>query len=355
MTHHFSYVSQEPAELVQPRTTTGRKTSSFRSPKEARRYWLLLLLFITLGLAATYGLLTYNNPIPLDSPSFLPVVKRRIVAVVAMLLATVCQSLATLTFQTVTNNRMLTPSLLGFESLYTVIQTSMIFFLGATALNEFRGIGPFFLQVGLMVLLSVILYGSLLTGKYANMQIMLLIGIVLGTGLGSLSTFMRRLLSPSEFDILQARLFGSVNHADAAYFPFVIPLIIVVVILLLAFANQLNTLSLGKDVARSLGMKYQPSLIYVLILVSILMAVSTVMVGRMTFFGFLVVTLSYQAASTYDHRYLFPMSLAIGYLVLTSSYFIMNHVFHAQGVVSVIIELCGGTIFLILVARKRSL
>lgn len=333
----------------------SRKTKAFRSKKEEVRYWMLLILFIVLGIAATYGLLTYNNPIPIDSPSFLPVVKRRIVAVVAMLIAAVCQSLATLTFQTVTNNRLLTPSLLGFESLYSLIQTSIIFLFGATALTQFKGTNAFFIQVSLMILLSVILYGSLLTGKYANMQLMLLIGIVIGTGLGAISTFMRRLLSPSEFDFLQARLFGSVNHADSEYFPIVIPIILIVAVLLITYSKKLNILSLGKDVATTFGLKYNPSLIYVLILVSILMAISTAMVGPMTFFGFLVVTLSYQAASTYDHRYLFPMTLAIGFLVLTSAYFVMNHLFHAQGVVSVIIELFGGIIFLIVVVRKRNL
>lgn len=342
-------------EKTHEELTLQRKTRSFRSRKEEVRYWLLLVLFILLGLGATYGLLTYNNPIPIDSPSFLPVVKRRIVAVVAMLIAAICQSLATLTFQTVTNNRLLTPSLLGFESLYSLIQTSIIFLFGTTALVQFKGTNAFFIQVCLMVLLSVILYGSLLTGKYANMQLMLLIGIIIGTGLGSISTFMRRLLSPSEFDFLQARLFGSVNHADSTYFPIVIPIMFVVAILLIMYSKKLNVLSLGKDVATTFGLRYNQSLIYVLILVSILMAISTAMVGPMTFFGFLVVTLSYQAASTYDHRYLFPMSLVIGFLVLTSAYFVMNHVFRAQGVVSVIIELFGGIIFLIVVVRKRNL
>lgn len=332
-----------------------RITKSFRSIKEKRRYWILLILFFILGIFATYGLLTYNNPIPIDSPSFLPVVRRRIVAVIAILISVVCQSLATMTFQTIANNRLLTPSLLGFESLYSLIQTSIIFLFGSTALAQFKGTNAFFIQVFLMVLLSIILYGTLLTGKYANMQIMLLIGIVIGTGLGAISTFMRRLLSPSEFDLLQARLFGSVNNAESAYFPIVIPIILLVAILLIAYSKKLNVLSLGKDVATTFGLKYNQSLIYLLILVSILISISTAMVGPMTFFGFLVVTLSYQAAPTYDHRYLFPMTLAIGFLVLTSAYFMMNHIFHGQGVVSVIIELFGGTIFLIAIVRKRNL
>jgi len=333
----------------------NRSARAFRSKKDEKRYWILLITLIALGVLSTFGLLVYNNPVPVDSPSFIPVVKRRIVAIVAMIIAAVCQSLSTVAFQSITNNRIITPSLLGFESLYATIQTSTIFFFGAGALINFTGVGSFLFQVVVMVLMSLILYGWLLTGKYGNLQLMLLVGIIIGVGLKSVSAFMRRLLAPSEFDVLQARLFGSVNNADAAYFPVVIPMVIIIAFLLFAYAKKLNVLSLGKDVSTSFGVKYQSSIIYTLILVAVLMSISTALIGPLTFYGFLVAILSYQAAPTYDHRYIFPMSLAIGFCILTSAYFLMYHVFDSQAVVSVIIELFGGIIFLIVILRKRSL
>ncbi len=220
---------------------------------------------------------------------------------------------------------------------------------------NFTGIGPFILQVSLMVLMCLVLYGWLLSGKYGNLQLMLLVGVIMGTGLRSVSSFMRRLLAPSEFDILQARLFGSVNNADSSYFPVAIPIVLVVALLLFLSSKGLNVLSLGKGSASSLGVNHRSRVIYTLILVSILMSISTALVGPLTFYGFLVATLTYQAASTYDHRYLFPMSFAIGFLVLTGAYFFMYHVFNAQGVVSVIIEMFGGIAFLVMVLRKGSL
>ncbi|MGG4195027.1 iron chelate uptake ABC transporter family permease subunit [Paenibacillus jamilae] len=333
----------------------NRSARAFRSKQEEKRYWILLITLLVLGLLSSYGLLVYNNPVPIDSSSFIPVAKRRMVALVAMIIAAICQSLSTVAFQSITNNRIITPSLLGFESLYSTIHTSTIFFFGVGALVNFTGIVPFIIQVIVMVMMSLILYGWLLSGKYGNLQLMLLVGIIIGTGLRSVSSFMRRLLSPSEFDILQARLFGSVNHADAAYFPIVIPIVIIVALLILAHSKNLNVLSLGKDVSTSFGVKHQSSIIYTLILVSILMSISTALIGPLTFYGFLVATLTYQAAPTYDHRYVFPMSLAIGFLIITGAYFLMYHVFNAQGVVSVIIELFGGIIFLIAVLRKRAL
>ncbi len=332
-----------------------RSARAFRSKKEEKKYWILLITLIALGVFASYGLLTFNNPVPIDSPSFLPVVKRRMFALTAMIIAAVCQSLSTVTFQSITSNRIITPSLLGFEALYSTIHTSTIFFFGASAFINFSGIGSFVFQVVVMVLMCLILYGWLLSGKYGNLQLMLLVGVIMGTGLKSLSSFMRRLLAPSEFDILQARLFGSVNNADPEYFPLAIPVVIIAALLLLAYSKKLNVVSLGKDCSTSLGVKHQTHVIYALILVSFLMSISTALVGPLTFYGFLVATLSYQAAPTYDHRYIFPMALAIGFLIITGAYFFMYHIFKAQGVVSVIIEMFGGITFLIVILRKGTL
>ena len=272
-----------------------------------------------------------------------------------MLISAVCQSLATVAFQSSTNNRIITPSLLGFEALYSTIQTGTMFFFGATAFLSFSGTSSFLIQVALMVVMCLLLYGWLLSGKYGTLQLMLLVGVIIGTGLKSVSSFMRRLLAPSEFDVLQARLFGSVSNADAAYFPIAIPIVVVAAVLLLGYSKKLNVLSLGSGTSTSLGVNHKFGVLYTLVLVSVLMSVSTALVGPLTFFGFLVATMAYQAAPTYDHRYVFPMALAIGFLVLTGSYFFMYHVFRAQGVVSIIIEMFGGITFLIMLLRKGSL
>jgi iron complex transport system permease protein len=349
------YEKRERIKIGSRLHTKTRSSGAFRSKKEEKRYWILLITLFVFGIFASYGLLVYNNPVPIDSPSFIPVVKRRMMAIVSMIIAAVCQSLSTVTFQSITNNKVITPSLLGFEALYSAIHTSTMFFFGVTTFLKFSGVGSFLFQVTAMVLMCIILYGWLLSGKYGDLQLTLLVGVILGTGLRSLSTFMRRLLTPSEFDILQAKLFGSVNNADSAYFPIAIPIVIVVGAILLIYSKKLNILSLGKDVSTSLGVNHQFGVIFALILVSILMAISTALVGPLTFYGFLVATLSYQAAATYDHRYIFPMALAIGFLIITGAYFLMYHVFNAQGVVSIIIEMFGGLIFLIAILRKGTL
>ena len=116
------------------------------------------------------------------------------------------------------------------------------------------GLPQFVLQIALMVGLSLALYGWLLSGRYANVQIMLLIGIVIGGGLASVSSFMRRMLTPSEFDVLTARMFGSMTNADPMYFPIAIPLCLVAAGLLWWRSRRLNVVALGRDAATNLSL-----------------------------------------------------------------------------------------------------
>ncbi|EEI28501.1 iron chelate uptake ABC transporter family permease subunit [Corynebacterium glucuronolyticum] len=336
-------------------TRKNRRRGPFGTAHGRRVYAVTFVVVLACCVLFTSGLLMYKNPMELGTPGFWLIAKRRAVSLVAMAIVAVCQSLATVCFHTVTSNRILTPSIMGFESLYRLIATATVFFLGSAALVHFEGIGLFLLQVALMVGLSLALYGWLFIGGVKNLHLMLLVGIVIGGGLGSVATFMQRMLYPSEFDVLAARLFGSVNNADAALFPVAIPLVVLAAAGLFALSGKLNLISLGEDIAINLGVNHKRVVIAVLALVSVLMAVSTSLVGPMTFLGFLVATLTYQSCDTYDHRRLLPLSVFMCYAILTGAYFFMNHVFHAQGVVSVVIELVGGLAFLWVIMKKGRL
>ena len=332
----------------------AREVGAFHTSTSKRRYWIIFGCLLLAAVAFTWGLLSYENPMDPSTRGYWLIAQRRAMSVLVMALVALCQAMATVAFHTVTGNRIITPSIMGFEALYVAIHTTTVYFFGAVGLANARTLEIFILQLVLMVGFSMLLYSWLLTGRN-NMHAMLLIGVVIGGGLGSLSTFMQRMLSPSEFDVLTARLFGSVNNADPEYFPVAIPLALGAALLLYIHSRTLNVVSLGRETAVNLGVNHRAHSIYVLVLVAVLMAISTALVGPMTFLGFLVATLAYQFADTYDHRYIFPMAVLIGFVVLSGSYFIMNHIFYAQGIVSIIIELVGGIVFLAVILRKGTL
>lgn len=334
----------------------GPRGSGALPTRRARvRYRIVLGVLLVLAVAFGFGRLAWGNPEPVGTEGFWLIAEMRMTDLIVMAIVAFCQATATVSFQTVTHNRIITPSIMGFESLYVLVQTSAVYFLGVAGLVALTGVRQFVLQVILMVGLSVILYGWLLSGRYGNIHIMLLVGIIIGGGLGSISSFMQRLLTPSDFDVLTARLFGSVSNADPSYFPVAIPLCLVAGLLLWSSSHRLNVVALGKDATLNLGLNHRRETLRVLVLVSILMAVSTALVGPMTFLGFLVATLAYQFADTYDHKRVFPVAFLIGFVVLSGAYFILKNLFYAEGVVSIIIELVGGSVFLYVILRKGRL
>lgn len=307
------------------------------------------------AIACIFGNLAWANPMPLGSEGWWLIANLRGVTMVIVVVVAFCQGIATVAFHTITNNRIITPSIMGFESLYRLVQTAVVFIFGAAGVAMVQGVWQYLAQVALMVGFAALLYGWLLTGKRANLHLMLLIGIVLGTGLGAVATFLQRLLTPSEFDVLTARLIGSIANADATYLPVAVPLAALAGGGIWAMARKLDVLALGRETAANLGVDHRRCTIVVLLLVAVLMAASTSLVGPMAFLGFLIAMISYQLADTYDHRYVFPMVWLTGIVTLAGSYFILKHLFYAEGSVGIIIEAVGGSFFLIYVLRKGRL
>ncbi len=335
----------------QPRHGSG----AFPTLRARARYATLMTILLGTSIGLGFLHLAWDNPLPVGSEGFWLIADLRATSLIAMLIVAICQATATISFQTVTNNRIITPSIMGFESLYVAIQTFMVYTFGIAGVTMIVGGWQFVGMIAAMVGLSLILYGWLLAGKYGNLQIMLLIGIIIGGGLGSVSTFMQRLLTPSEFDVLTAQLFGNISNADKAYFPIAIPLAGAACLGLWLSSRRLNVMALGRESAINLGINHKRATITMLIMVSVLMAVSTALVGPMTFFGFLVATMTYQMADTFDHRRVFPMAVLLGFTILSGAYFVMRNIFYAQGVVSILIEMVGGTVFLIVILRKGRL
>ena len=338
-----------------PETMTRTRHDAFAGPREVRHYWAALTILLLLAPAVCYGILAWGNPMPVNSPGFWRIAQLRATSVTVILVVAWCQALATVAFQTITNNRIITPSIMGFESLYRLIQTSIVFFFGTTGLTSMNSTGQYLMQVGLMVALAALLYGRLLQSERTNIHQTLLLGIVIGTGLGGLSTYMQNLLNPSAFDILSARLIGNVSNADVSQLTVAIPLAVVAGGLLLTMSRTLDVLGLGRDAAIGLGVDHRRNSLVILMLTAVLMAVSTSLVGPMSFLGFLVAMTAYQLSDTHEHRFVLPMAWLVGVVILGGAYFTLRHIFYATGSVGIIIEAVGGVFFLIHLLRKGRL
>ncbi|RIX50742.1 iron ABC transporter permease [Paenibacillus nanensis] len=277
---------------------------------------------------------------------------RRFKKVLAITLTGGAIAYATLIFQTMTNNRILTPNVIGLDSLYMLIQTFVIFAFGVVSLPSTNQGVNFTLTVGIMMLFVGLLYKLIFKREGNNLFFLLLIGLVMGTMFGSMSTFMQVLIDPNDFLIVQGKMFASFNNVNEDLLLISVLILAAVALYAMRFSKYLDALSLGKEHAVNLGIPYNFVVKNLLVIVAILIAVSTALVGPITFLGLLVVNLAYQFMRTYRHRILIPGAMLISIIALVGGQLIVERVFTFETTVSVIINFIGGAYFLYLLLRE---
>ncbi|RJE87751.1 iron ABC transporter permease [Paenibacillus sp. 1011MAR3C5] len=306
---------------------------------------LTLLAVLALGVIAAFLFidLPHNWEYALD---------RRVKKVLAIALTGGAIAYATLIFQTMTNNRILTPNVIGLDSLYMLIQTFVIFFFGAVSLPSTNKMMNFGFTVGIMLLFVAILYKLIFKREGRNLFFLLLIGLVMGTMFGSMTTFMQVLIDPNDFLVVQGKMFASFNNVNTDLLMLSIIILALVALYAMRFSKYLDAMSLGREHAVNLGIPYNFVVMNLLVIVAILIAVSTALVGPITFLGLLVVNVGYQFMKTYRHSILIPSTMLISIIALVGGQMIVERVFTFETTVSVIINFIGGVYFLYLLLRE---
>jgi iron complex transport system permease protein len=280
---------------------------------------------------------------------------RRLYKVAAIAITGAAIAFSTLVFQTLTNNRILTPSIIGLDSLYLLFQTFIMFVFGSSSRLVRNAELNFLLSAACMLVFVAVLYRLMFKREGRHLYFLLLVGLVLGTLFGSLSTFMQVLIDPSEFLILQGKMFASFNNVNTDLLPLAFAVMIAVLVYGMRFLGVLDVLSLGRDHAVNLGIPYDAIVKRLLAVAAVLVSLSTALVGPITFLGLLVVNVAYQLMVTYRHRALLASSILISIAALIGGQLLVERVFTFSTTISVIVNFAGGSYFLYLLLRENKL
>lgn len=270
---------------------------------------------------------------------------------IGLLLVAYSVAVSTVLFQTVTNNRILTPSIMGFDALYILLQTSIVFFIGPHMLALMNPYMQFSIELVLMVGFSWLLFQWLFLSEGRSLHLLVLVGIVFGIFFRSLSNFMQRMLDPNAFQVLQDSFFASFSTIDTTLLGVAMVIVGVVTLVLWRMGHTFDVLSLGRDTAINLGVEYKRSVVIILVMVSVLVSVSTALVGPITFFGLLVASLAHGLVGTSKHRYILPAAALLGVIALVGGQTLFERVFEFDTALSIIVEFLGGLVFIILILR----
>lgn len=313
--------------------------------KDKKKIYILFgiaLLAITLFLV--YGLNVNNYEYNLS---------KRIPRVVAIIITGGSIAFSSIIFQTITNNRIITPSVLGLDSLYGFLQSFVVFIFGTSSIVMTDGRVNFLVSSFLMILGSMILYKFLLGNGKSNIYFLFLVGTIFGTLFKSLSTFMQVLIDPNDYVVLQSKLFASFTNVNTSILLVVIIILLIIVAFIYDDMRKVDVLHLGRDNSISLGVDYDKISKKLLIVVSILISISTALVGSITFLGILVVNLSYQLIKSYKHKYLIASSILISIIALVGGQFIVERLLNYNTKISIIINFIGGAYFIYLLLKEN--
>ena len=311
------------------------------APRVGRR--LALLAGLAAVAVAAYLLLGVTG-------SWTFALRLRGVTLLTMVVVGYAVAVSTVLFQTVTTNRILTPSIMGFDALYVLVQTVFVAGLGAASLARVPVAAQFAPTVALMVGLSLLLFRRLSDAR--DLHLLVLVGIVLGVLFRSLSTFVARLLDPNEFLVLQDRLFASFTGVDRTLLAVSVVAVAAVSAALWRMRAQFDVLALGRDTAVNLGLDHRRSVLAVLVAVAVLVSVSTALVGPITFLGLLVANLAYRTVGTDRHAATLPAAVLLSVICLVGGQAVLQHGFGLDTTLSVVVEFLGGLVFLVLLMRR---
>lgn len=308
------------------------------------------ILYILLAMIAVFSALFLTSGV--NPNHFDYAMSQRIPKLVAIILTGGCIAFSSMIFQTITNNNILTPSVLGLDSLYVLVQTIIVFFVGVESSFVTNKSSNFLLSVTVMVVASFVLYKNLFEKSNNNIFFLLLVGMIFGTLFKSMSTFMQVVIDPNEYAALQNSLYASFGNVNTKIIVIAFLIIIGMVPFIYDDLKYLDVISLGKDHAINLGVDYDSVVKKMIVVVSILVSVSTALVGPITFLGLIVVNVTKQMLNTYKHSYLVTASILVSVLTLVGGQFLVERVFGLNTTLSVIINFIGGIYFIYLLLKE---
>lgn len=290
----------------------------------------------------------------LDKPALVAYsMKIRLPKIAAMLIAAVGIGGATMVFQSVIQNNVVTPCLLGMNALYTLIHTALAFVIGMGAYTAINANASFLLDLAVMSSVALVVYGQLFRLTHHNVLYILLIGTVLTSLFGSIQGTLVRVMDPNEYETLLATLIPSFSNMNIQVIGLAAVLLAAVWVAFRKDLALLDVIGLGKDRAINLGVDYDRTIGRLLILVTLCIAISTALVGPISFLGLIIANLSRQVLRTYRHSQLIAGSALIGMLVLFAGETITERAFHYLVPVSVFVSVGGGLYFLWLLLHTK--
>ncbi|SUJ26667.1 Iron(III)-hydroxamate import system permease protein fhuB [Sphingobacterium spiritivorum] len=312
--------------------------------KQQSRIWIMLALFATLIVLFLF----YDMGRNIDY-----VLPRRAIRLATIIVVGISVAYSSMIFQTITNNKILTPSIMGYESIFILFQTIIVFVYGDKTFQVISQTDNFFYAILLMLFFSWVMYMLIFGKGKRNIYHLLLIGLILGTLFQTLSQFMQIVIDPNEFSVIEGYMFVSFNKMNSSLLLIASVVLLATLLWAQRYVKYLDVIALGREHAVNLGLDYNRLIKRYMLIISLLVSVSTALVGPVTFLGILVTNLTYELIPSSRHKVIIWICGLIACIALLAGQFMVEHVFNFSTTVSIVINFAGGVYFMYLILKSR--
>ncbi len=329
---------------------------------KTKRRWIILISLVLFSmmfylffwmLTTPYDLFP-SDPVRAEKmrEAIFNIISRRSIQMLAMIISAILISSTSLVFQTMTQNRILTPSLIGFDAIFISVQTTIVFFLSSSSIFFVNPYLNFLVSAGLMIVVSLVLYRLILKKNKNNIIFLLLVGMVLSTLSRSFASFLQTVMDPDEFQSLTIRTEVSITNMNLSIIWLALPLMIIIIYLLMKDYREYDVMTLGEHNAIGLGVRYAKKMNTSLIYMALAMSISTALIGPISFLGLISVNAAREMLKDYKHLPLFIASSMIAVIFLVLGQGIIAETGYLT-TVTVLISMVGGMYMIYLILKEN--
>ncbi|WP_307390075.1 FecCD family ABC transporter permease [Bacillus horti] len=261
-------------------------------------------------------------------------------------------ALAGAAFQGLLRNPLADPYTIGVSSGAALGAVAVIFFqITLVGLQGFTL--PLFSIAGGFFTLLLVYSLTRLSGRGMAVQTIILAGIIISSFVGAFISLIIA-LSGTELRQIIYWIMGSVGMRGWSYVGLVLPFFLLGAIVIIWHYRELNTLALGEEAARHVGVNVNRKKIYILIGASLLTGGAVAVSGMIGFVG-LVVPHLVRLVIGPNHKHVLPLSVLVGSSFLILADLLSRTIIAPQELpIGVITALIGAPVFAYLLIRNRS-
>ncbi len=252
-------------------------------------------------------------------------------------------------YQAVLRNPLAEPFILGISGGASIGATICIV-LGIASIGVL--FVPAFAFVGALIILSIVLLLARGSGKEYSINIMLS-GVIAGTVCSSFLMFLISVMNVDALHSVTWWMLGSLSSVNISLLYVMLSILFLSTIVLFLFGRDANSLAMGEEMAFYFGISPKKVSLIILIIASLLAALSVAISGIIGFVGLIVPHITRKIFGA-NHRRVFFVSLFLGGIFLVICDTVARTVIYPQELpVGVITSSLGGPFFIWLLNKRK--